>query len=533
VGRPEPGPLPPDTDLVEWLLSLAPEQRAGAIDLLGPVERESLDRDWASWAHDGQAAPPGDWTTWVIMAGRGFGKTLAGAQWITSLVAGDSGDSLSGCPHSGEGRGQSDRLSPLSIALVGATLDEARRVMVEGRSGLIAVADALVRDWNPSLRRLTFTTGAQAVLFSGASPEQLRGPDHHFAWCDELAKWEKPQETWDMLQFGLRLGTSPRVLVTTTPRPGPVLRGIMAEPDTIVTGGPSSANPHNSPAWRHGIYARYAGTRLGRQELDGELLPDAPGALWTVALLEKCRAKNRDSHLFPPSESGVGTTEPEIGGCPHFSRLAIAVDPPSGDGTCGIIACAKDEAGIAHILADHSVTARSPEGWARAVADAILVHSLQSSPGFPGEGDRGNRGGGASFPIQVVAEQNQGGKMVAAVLRTADPNLRVKLVTATVGKAERAAPVAMLFEAGKVVLHGRFPELEAELLGMIAGGEYEGPGVSPDRADAMMSRSPRPPDVAEQCGALSTCSWGLTELISDLGTHRCVSPALHGFVVTC
>jgi phage terminase large subunit-like protein len=490
VGRADLAILPHDTDLVEWLLTLEPGERERAIDLMGPVERESFDRDWASWAHDGQGFPRADWATWVIMAGRGFGKTLAGSQWITAAVAGDSlGDSLSGCPHPGAGRGQSDRLSPLSIALVGATLDEARRVMVEGRSGLIAVADAWVRDWNPSLRRLTFTTGAQAVLFSGASPEQLRGPEHHLAWCDELAKWEKPQETWDMLQLGLRLSERPRAIVTTTPRPGPVLKSIMAEPDTIVTGGPTCANPHTSPAWKRAVESRYAGTRLGRQELDGELLTDAPGALWTVELLERCRSG--DSHFH--ARNGTLRHGGAESDCPHFTRIVIAVDPPSGDGTCGIIACAKDAAGIAHVLADHSVTNRTPEGWSRAVADAVLVHSLQSSPGFPGEGDHPEGGGGAFFPIHVVAEQNQGGKMVAAVLHTADPNLHVKPVTATVGKAERAAPVAMLFEAGKVVLHGRFPELEAELLGMIAGGEYEGPGVSPDRADAMV--------------------WGLTELM--------------------
>ena len=477
MGRPEPVlsrvegllVLPPDTDLLEWLLTLEPAERERAIGLMGPVEREAFDRDWGSWAHDGQASPPGDWRTWVIMAGRGFGKTLAGAQWITDLVGGQSlGTVTSDCPQS------------LSIALVGATLDEARRVMVEGRSGLLAVAEAWVRDWNPSLRRLTFTTGAEAVLFSGASPEQLRGPEHHFAWCDELAKWEKPQATWDMLQLGLRLGERPRAVVTTTPRPGPVLRGIMAEPDTIVTGGPTCANPHTSPAWKRAVESRYAGTRLGRQELDGELLTDAPGALWTAALLERCRT-------YPSplrGEGGLAAGEPEEGAptSPHsptahpspglspegergMRRIVIAVDPPSGDGTCGIIACAKDAAGIAHVLADHSVTNRTPEGWSRAVADAVLVHSLQSSPGFPGEGDHPEGGGGASLPvpIHVVAEQNQGGKMVAAVLRTADPNLRIKLVTATVGKSERAAPVAMLFEAGKVVLQGRFPELEAEL----------------------------------------------------------------------
>jgi phage terminase large subunit-like protein len=177
----------------------------------------------------------------------------------------------------------------LRIALVGATLDDARRVMVEGRSGLIAVAGALLSEWHPSLRRLTFRTGAEATLFSGASPEALRGPEHHYAWCDELAKWERPRDTWDMLQLGLRLGVRPRALVTTTPCAGPVLRAIMDEKGTVTTGGGTRANPHISLAYKARVEALYAGTRLGRQELDGELLPDAAGALWTVALIEQAR----------------------------------------------------------------------------------------------------------------------------------------------------------------------------------------------------------------------------------------------------
>jgi phage terminase large subunit-like protein len=399
------------------------------------------------------------------MAGRGFGKTLAGAQWIAAAVAASSSPSRLR-------EGAKGGPVPLSIALVGATLDEARRVMVEGRSGLLAVAGGWIDEWSPSLRRLRFTTGAEAILFSGASPEQLRGPEHHLAWCDELAKWEKPQETWDMLQFGLRCGDRPRVLVTTTPRPGPVLTRIMADPRTIVTGGPTKANPHLPEAYLESAYALYAGTRLGEQELEGKLLPDTPGALWTVELLQRCRLNPSPSR--GEGDSCADARERGEGDPPDPSttwvRLVIGVDPPTGDGTCGIVACARDAQGRAHVLADHSVTARSPEGWSRAVADAARTWGHLYT----------------SVPVSVVAEQNQGGRMVKSVLHTADPDLRVKPVTATVGKNERAAPVAMLFEAGKVALHGRFPELEAELLGMIAGGDYQGPGDSPDRADAMV-----------------------------------------------
>lgn len=282
--------LPPDTDLRAWFASLPAERWSDAVDLLGEEDRDAFDRDWGSWAHAGQrphdlTAAGIPWRTWVLMAGRGFGKTLAGAKWLTAQIA--------AWPEESE---------PLSIALVGATLDEARRVMVEGSSGLLEVADAWVTEWHPSLRRLTFRTGAVATLFSGASPEQLRGPDHHLAWCDELAKWEKPQETWDMLQFGLRLGERPRALITTTPRPGPILHAIIAEPDTVLTGGPTATNPHNSRAWIDSTHRIYAGTRLGRQELDGELLTDAPGALWSVELLERCRL--RAPPPTPPARAG-------------------------------------------------------------------------------------------------------------------------------------------------------------------------------------------------------------------------------------
>ena len=426
---------------------LAPLSQAGrrqAIAAMNEVEVGSAAEAWdANWAHPGQSAPATcddgtDWQTWVLMAGRGFGKTRSGSEWVAAAARGDGPSTLRQAQGSG-----------LRIALVAATLDEARRVMVEGASGLIAVAGADIAAWSPSLRLLRFRSGAEATVFSGASPEMLRGPEHHIAWCDELAKWEHAGDSWDMLQLGLRLGVRPRVLVTTTPRAGPVLTRIMAQPGAVVTQGTTRGNPHLPPAFVDTVHALYAGTRLGRQELDGELLPDVAGALWTVELIERCRRKN-------PSPEGEGLS--------GFTRTVIGVDPPSGDGTCGIIVCARDAAGQGHVLADHSVTAQSPEGWARAVASAAEVHSADL----------------------IVAEVNQGGKMVEAVLRTAAPALRVKPVNARLGKSGRATPVAHLFETGKVTLDGRFPALEAELCGLIGGGGYEGPGTSPDRADAMV-----------------------------------------------
>jgi phage terminase large subunit-like protein len=460
--------LPPP-GFLSLIEDLSPRKTAYLTACLNGEEADGADRDWPSWAHTGQLPAGGDWETWVIMAGRGFGKTLAGAQWIAALV---------------------EQGKDLSIALVGATLDDARRVMIEGRSGLLAVAGDLVLAWNPSLRRLSFKGGSEATLFSGASPEMLRGPEFDYAWCDELAKWAQPQETWDMLQLGLRRGTRPQALVTTTPGAGPVLRAIMDGPGVLVTQGSTRRNPHLPAAYKARMERMYAGTRLGRQELEGELLPEA-GALWSVELIERCRATVRPPE-FPSGLEGLGegseasddaaTTgpppAPPINGRGVFTRTLIAVDPPSGDGTCGIIACAREgegQAAIAHVLADHSVTARTPEGWAGAVAAAAAAHAT----------------------TEVIAEANQGGKMVKAVLLTANPDLRVRLVHATQGKTTRAEPVAHLFEAGKAVLHGRMAALEAQLLGMIAGGGYEGPGKSPDRADAMV--------------------WGVGEVMREVG----------------
>jgi phage terminase large subunit-like protein len=431
MARPRPR-LPPELDIREYLLALPLHLRRAAVDAFGPEDRHIYDGIWPEWAHDGQLAPAGEWSTWVIMAGRGFGKTRAGAEWIAARIA---------------------EKAPIRIALVGATIDDARRVMVEGTSGLAEVAGRWISEWQASLGRLRFSTGAEAQLFSGASPDLLRGPEHHFAWCDELAKWDKAEPCWDMLQLGLRLGANPQAVVTTTPRTGSVLSAIMADPATRVTGGPTRANPHLPRGWKRRVERLYGGTRLGRQELDGEFLPDAAGALWTVELIERCRVRASGAR-----GGGEG---------PVFTRTLVAVDPPVGDGTCGIVACAREGTGdtaVAHVLADHSVTARSPEGWARAVAAAAEAHGTH----------------------WVVAEQNQGGKMVKAVLHAADPRLRVTLVRAHQGKTARAEPVAHLFEAGRAWLHGRMPALEAELLGMIAGGGYEGPGDSPDRADAMV-----------------------------------------------
>ncbi|WP_251567148.1 DNA-packaging protein [Erythrobacter sp. 3-20A1M] len=407
-------------------------------------ERLAFDKHWELQAHDGQIAPPGEWSTWLLMAGRGFGKTRAGAEWARAVAQAD-----------GTAR----------IALVGASLAEARAIMVEGPSGLLAVAGAKQRPrFEPSKNLLRWPGGAEARLYSAAEPESLRGPQHSHAWCDELAKWpastSRAEACWDNLQLGLRLGRDPRSVVTTTPRAVPLVRRLIADEGTVVTGGTTLANARNlSPGFIAVIERQYAGTSFGRQELNGELLAEVDGALWSRALLERCR------EAASPPACGTGS-----GGGPApdgaWSRVVIGVDPPAsaqGD-ACGIVVAALLADGTALVLADASVERPSPERWARAVAEAAAAWHAD----------------------RVVAEANQGGAMVASVLRAAEITLPVKLVHASRGKTARAEPVAALYEAGRVRHAALFAKLEDELCGLMAGGGYEGPGRSPDRADALV-----------------------------------------------
>ena len=427
---------------------------------LSPGERMTLCEDWPTWAHGGQCEPAGDWRTWVIRAGRGFGKTRTGAEWVWARAREGVGeDAGAGAAAAG----------PVQIALVAATMDEAIKVMVFGESGLIAAARAdETPRWVASRRMLLLPSGARAFAYSASSPDMLRGPQHHFAWCDELAKWPKPDETWDNLMLGLRLGTRPRCMVTTTPRPIPLLKRIEATERVTVTRGRTADNPHVAPDFRAAVTGMYAGTRLGRQELDGELIEDIDGALWTRDLIEQCRVEG-------PGAAARRT----------FRRLVIGVDPPAGENgaACGIVACGLGEDGIGYVLADHSAAGLSPAGWAAKVAAAAESWAAD----------------------RVVAEANNGGKMVETVLRGAALTLPVRLVHASDGKAARAEPVAALFESGRARFAGVFPALEDELRGLTTSGPYCGPGPSPDRADA--------------------CVWALTELM--LGKRRAL-PAVRG-----
>jgi phage terminase large subunit-like protein len=423
----------PDADdfgdlLVEAAAIAGAEEWARFVDRLsGPVKRRIFDA--FGWQlHGGQVPPAGEWRTWVVLAGRGFGKTRAGAEWVWACVRASA--------------------APLRIALVGGSAEEAAKVMVEGPAGLLAAArTGEAPCWIPSRSLLAFPGGSQAFVYSAEAPEALRGPEHHLAWCDEFAKWRRAEAAWDNLQMGLRLGARPRCAVTTTPRPVAALRRVLALSGTGVTRGRTGENVHLAPDFERNMAEVYGGTRLGRQELDGELLDDVAGALWPREVIECSR------------QSG---TLPREG----LRRVVVGVDPPASAGgdACGIVVCGEDRDGRLLVLADCSVKGVRPEGWARAVAAAAEVWGAD----------------------RVVAEKNNGGDMVESVLRSVEAHLPVKLVSASSGKASRAAPVAARFEAGKAFLAGRFPALEDEMAGLSWSGDYEGPGRSPDRVDAMV-----------------------------------------------
>lgn len=420
----------PPSSLAEELLRLDRAERVPRLKAMSHRQRLRLLRYWRLWAHEGQLAPEGDWHTWLIMAGRGYGKTRAGAEWVRSIAEKDP---------------------TARIALVGDSLGEARRVMVEGPSGLLAIPRPKRRPlFEPSKRQLTWPNGAIATLYSAGEPESLRGPQHSHAWCDEIAKWSqsdrRAESAWDNLLLGLRLGDRPQVVATTTPRAVPLLRRLLEQPGVALTRGTTADNQDHLP---HGFFrsvrVQFGRSLLARQELDGELIEEIDGALWSRALLESCR---------------------EAAATADSARVVIGVDPPAsseGD-VCGIVVCALGADGIGRVLADCSVRKPTPERWARAVANAARVWRAD----------------------RVVAEANQGGEMVRSVLRAADIALPVKLAHASRGKSARAEPVAALYEAGRVRHAGQFPELEDQLCGLMAGGGYEGPGRSPDRADALV-----------------------------------------------
>jgi phage terminase large subunit-like protein len=419
------------------LLTGLPQGDLGAfLDALSPNALMSLPWLFEHWALGHQLPPEGDWTTWVILGGRGAGKTRAGAEWVRAQVEG-------GKP--GE-PGRSSR-----VALVGETLDQAREVMVFGSSGILACSPPDRRpEWQATRKRLVWPNGATAQTFSARDPEALRGPQFDAAWCDEMGKWRKAGDAWDMLQFALRLGERPRVVVTTTPRRNPTLQSLLDAAGTVVTRAPTAANRmHLAAGFLEAVTAKYGGTSQGRQELDGEFVLDVEGALWSWAMLEAARVPARG----------------------ELDRIVVAVDPPvtSGDDSdeCGIIVAGVTQSGppqdwTAEVIADASVRGLSPQGWAeRAVA---LYHAHHAD--------------------RLVAEVNQGGDMVAALIRGVDPMVAFRAVVATRGKVVRAEPVAALYEQGRIRHRRVFRELEEQMAAMTVGG-FAGQG-SPDRVDALV-----------------------------------------------
>ena len=434
----------------QLLASLGEQERLKLLSEMGLEDRAFLATHWPFWARPDQVEPKSkDWATWMILAGRGWGKTRVGAETIRSWVCGKT-------PMS---KGRYRR-----IALVAETAADARDVLVEGESGILGIHSKDFRPtYLPSKRRLTWPNGAIATLYNATEPDQLRGPQHDAAWLDELAKWAYARETWDQLQFGLRLGVSPRCIVTTTPRPIPVLKEILSDESTFLTKGNTLDNEDNlAKRFIEKIYKRYAGTRLGRQELNAEVLDDLPGALWLRT-------------YFDPPEGSAHTGRILAKGLPDLDRIVVAVDPSGTKGKedngdeIGIVVAGIDVYDHGYILADRTVK-EGPSAWAKAAVSAY--HEFKADC--------------------IVGEVNYGGAMVEHTIRSADANVPFKMVRATRGKVVRAEPVSALYEQGRVhhVVGADIKDKDEiglsgieDQLCLFSPRGYAGEG-SPDRADA-------------------------------------------------
>lgn len=430
----------------QLLASLSEAERNAKLAELGPKQIAALRWHWPFWARPDQLPPEGDdWMTWLILAGRGWGKTRTGAETIRQWVM----------------SGKYGR-----IALVGETTADVRGVMVDGESGLLNIGPKDERpEYFPSLRQLKWPNGAIATTYNATEPDQLRGPQHDAAWCDEIAKWKYIQETWDQLQFGLRLGDHPRQILTTTPRPLPLLKKMLNDPYVRVTKGKTMDNKDNlAETFMHQIEERFGGTRLGRQELDGEILDDIPGALWQRSLIDTNRVSE------PPLD---------------MERVIVAVDPAasseegSDENGIVVVGMARDAEGYArgYVLEDASLRG-SPEEWAK---KAVQMYRKWQAD-------------------KIVAEKNQGGEMVASVIRAVDRSIMPKLVHASRGKIIRAEPISALYEQNRVHHVGRFDQLEDQMCTFSVDNIRANGMGSPDRVDALV--------------------WGLTELFDKLTGRR-------------
>ena len=416
----------------QTLRDLPDAEVAAALKQLGPEKTEELQHSWEFWARPEQLEPKGNWNIWVALAGRGWGKTRAGAEWVRHRIK--KGDKIVHC--------------------VAPTKGDVRRVMVEGDSGLINVCwkgDKSYRGshlglpiWSPTNNTLTWENGAKAVFFSAEDPERLRGPQAYSAWTDELCAWRNAQETWDMLQFGLRLGRRPQVFVTTTPKTTKLIRTILDDDKTTVSTGSTYDNAANlADTFLDAVRKTYEGTRLGRQELYAEILDEASGALWNRTLLASCEVDKDD--------------------VPTLNRIVVSIDPAvtanAESDMTGIVVAGVDVNGRAYVLEDH--TGRyTPQQWAAKAVDLYREHMAD----------------------RIVAERNQGGDMVRHTLHTEDETVPVKLVHASRGKMARAEPVSALYEQDKVRHVKGLNDLEDQMVQL----EPLGSIGSPDRLDALV-----------------------------------------------
>ncbi len=405
---------------VQWLLSQPEPVRTAALRSLTASQAEALVYDWGFWAREKQLPPPGDWTVWLYMAGRGTGKTRTFAEWIKAREA------------------QGYR----RFFLVGQTPADVRDVMIEGESGILSCYPSRSRPtYEPTKRRLTWPSGATALAFSGANPEQLRGPQGDTCWVDELAAFDNPAATWNNLRLAVRLSDNPRIGISTTPKPLSLLREIRDEPSTVLVTESTYANKLNlSEAFFRGIVARYEGTRTGRQEIHAELLDESEFALWKRSQIEALRVRE----------------------APQARRIVIGVDPAAQDtqdsSETGIIVAMLGRDGHGYVLADLSGH-YSPEQWGRRVVEAFHRWNADN----------------------IIVEANNGGLMCQHVIRTVWPQAPVKLVHASHSKQARSEPVASLYELGRVHHVGMFPELEDQQVSWepLSGDK------SPDRVDAL------------------------------------------------
>lgn len=417
------------------LAKLEPEELQSALSVLAPAELVSLQYNWQFWARPGQIAPPGDWTYWLLLAGRGYGKTRVGAEWVRDMAQ-----------HGNPGGGR--------ISLIAPTNADIRGVMLEGESGLLNICPPWFKPkYEPSKARVVFPNGVIASLFSAEEPDRLRGPQSGAFWADELAAWKNMEETWSNIQFGFRLGRRPRGVITTTPRPVKLVRDLLAKVEagtTVVTRGSTYENRANlAEPFFNEVITAYEGTRLGRQELDGEVLEDNPNSLFMQSWFDRSRLD------YVPRD---------------LERVVVGVDPQVKENIksdeAGIVTCGKKQVdGVDHyyVIADDSLQPKTTDEWGRAAVKAFFTHLAD----------------------KVIAETNNGGTLVIKNITNINNNVPCEEVTATRGKTRRAEPIATLFEQGRVHMCGKFPTLEAQCLDWdptLPDHQQK----SPDRMDAMV-----------------------------------------------